>query len=77
MSQYSSNSGSYPVFFDATSSADSSGFAESTAPCDNLASLQRNWILVSPQQMNLENSPSEVQEAPQDLSQTTFRSIPR
>lgn len=49
MSQYSGNSGSYPVFFDATSSANSSGFEESTAPNDNFASLHRNrTIVISP-----------------------------
>ena len=48
MNQYSSNSASFPVFIDGTSSANSSAFEESTAPCDNLASIQRNWILVSP-----------------------------
>jgi hypothetical protein len=45
---HSSNSASFPVFIDGTTSANSSAFEESTAPCDNLASIQRNWILVSP-----------------------------
>ena len=58
MNQYSSNSGSFPVFIDGTSSANSSAFEESTAPCDNLASIQRNWILVSPAKVKIEPSPS-------------------
>lgn len=48
MNPESSNSASFPVFIDGTSSAMPSGFNESTAPSDNLASIQRNWILVSP-----------------------------
>jgi hypothetical protein len=58
MNQYNSNSGSFPVFIDGTSSANSSGFEESTAPCDNLASIQRNWILVSPTKMQDRTDPS-------------------
>ena len=57
MNQYSSNSGSFPVFIDGTSSANSSGFEESTAPCDNLASIQRNWILVSPSKLQDQTHP--------------------
>ena len=58
MNQYSSNSASFPVFIDGTSSAVSSGFNESTAPSDNLASIQRNWILVSPTKVQDPTSPS-------------------
>ena len=64
MSQYSNNSASYPVFFDGTSSANSSGFAESTAPCDNLASFHRNSILIIPDQIALRDLPAEIREAP-------------
>ena len=58
MNQYSSNSASFPVFIDGTSSAVSSGFNESTAPSDNLASIQRNWILVSPSKVQDPTHPS-------------------
>ena len=58
MNQYNSNSASFPVFVDGTSSANSSGFEESTAPCDNLASIQRNWILVSPSKVQDRTDPS-------------------
>jgi hypothetical protein len=58
MNQYSSNSASFPVFIDGTSSAMPSGFNESTAPSDNLASIQRNWILVSPTKVQDPTSPS-------------------
>ncbi len=58
MNQYSSNSASFPVFIDGTSSAMPSGFNESTAPSDNLASIQRNWILVSPTKVQDPSSPS-------------------
>jgi len=65
MNQYSSNSGSFPVFIDGTSSAIPSGFNESTAPSDNLASIQRNWILVSPTKVQDLTGPSaEPEEAP-------------
>lgn len=65
MNQYSSNSGSFPVFIDGTSSANSSGFEESTAPCDNLASIQKNWILVSPAKVLDRSNPSaEPEDAP-------------
>ena len=68
MNQYSSNSASFPVFIDGTSSANSSGFEESTAPCDNLASIQRNWILVSPSKLQEPTSPSsEPNDAPGSL----------
>ena len=47
MSQYRSNSASFPVFVDGTSSANPSCFEESTTPSGNLASIQKNWILLS------------------------------
>ncbi len=65
MNQYSSNSASFPVFIDGTSSAMPSGFNESTAPSDNLASIQRNWILVSPTKVqDRVNLPVEPEQAP-------------
>ncbi len=71
MNQYSSNSASFPVFIDGTSSANSSAFEESTAPCDNLASIQRNWILVSPSNVQDRINPSaKPEEAPVVLPKT-------
>jgi hypothetical protein len=47
----SCDSASFPVFLDGVSSANPSGFDESTAPAENLARIQRNWI-VSPSKVN-------------------------
>lgn len=63
MNQYSSNYASFPVFIDGTSTANSSAFVESTAPCDNLASIQRNWILVNPSKVEDRANPSTDPEA--------------
>lgn len=41
------NSSEYPVFRDGTSTANASGFDETTAPSGNLASMMRNWIVVT------------------------------
>jgi len=70
MNQYSSNSASFPVFIDGTSSAIPSGFNESTAPSDNLASIQRNWILVNPSKVedraNLSTEPEFADTTPRE-----------
>ena len=43
------NSSSHPVFRDGTSTANASGFEETSAPHGNLASIMRNWVLVTAQ----------------------------
>ena len=43
------NSSSHPVFRDGTSTANASGFEETSAPHGNLASMMRNWVLVTAQ----------------------------
>jgi hypothetical protein len=52
------NSASFPVFINGATSANPSGFDESTAPSDNLASIQRNWIRVSPSDVKDRTNPS-------------------
>lgn len=52
------NSASFPVFINGTSSANPSAFDESTTPSDKLASIQRNWIRVSPSDVKDRTNPS-------------------
>jgi hypothetical protein len=43
------NSSSHPVYRDGTSTANASGFEETSALHGNLASMMRNWVLVTAQ----------------------------